>query len=86
MTLNNILCVAKEQGDFIADKRGGAFIFNADPDHTFNVFNFAAAIAAAEREECARVCESNLSPLNEADRYFNNGVKTCVAAIRKINA
>jgi hypothetical protein len=39
-------------------------------------------VAAAEREACAKVCEENLSPLGGADKYFNNGVKSCVKAIR----
>ena len=58
MTRDDIIRMAREQGDFIDDKRGGAFIFNGDPEHTFNIFKFAALVAAAEREECAKVAEA----------------------------
>ncbi len=63
MIKDDIIRMAREQGDFIDDKRGGAFIFNGDPEHTFNIFKFAALVAAAERnrlmfaaERCI-VCE-----------------------------
>jgi len=62
MTRDDIIRMAREQGDFIDDKRGGAFIFNGDPEHTFNIFKFAALVAAAEREECAKI----------VDKWFNS--------------
>ena len=55
MNRDDIIRMAREQGDFIDDKGGGAFIFNGNPEHTFNIFKFAALVAAAEREECAKV-------------------------------
>jgi anthranilate phosphoribosyltransferase len=57
MNRDDIIRMAREQGDFIDDKRGGAFIFNGDPEHTFNIFKFAALVAAAEREACAKIVD-----------------------------
>ncbi len=69
MNRDDIIRMAREQGDFIDDKRGGAFIFNGDPEHTFNIFKFAALVAAAEREACAKVCEEWLH-----GEWHNQGV------------
>jgi hypothetical protein len=74
MNRDDIIRMAREQGDFIDDKRGGAFIFNGDPEHTFNIFKFAALVAAAEREECAKVCEEWGA--------FNKIAAECAEAIR----
>lgn len=43
---------------------------------------FAALVAANEREECAKVCETQLSKLEHTDKPYNNGVRACAATIR----
>jgi hypothetical protein len=39
-------------------------------------------LVAAEREACAKVCETQLSKLEHTDKPYNNGVRACAAAIR----
>ena len=45
---------------------------------------FAALVAAAEREACAKVCDPEPSPPNEAYTVLNNKatMRRCAAAIR----
>ena len=45
------------------------------------VQSFAALIAAAEREVCAKACEELLSRASTGDEYMD-GVADCIAAIR----
>ena len=48
------------------------------------VFRFAALVAAAEREQCAKVCEYLASPsrLSDPSRSWITGTLDCAAAIR----
>jgi hypothetical protein len=43
---------------------------------------FAALVAAAEREECAKVCEGLRPSKPEYDQRFNDGCTLSAAAIR----
>ena len=45
---------------------------------------FAARVAAAEREACAKVCEQRkiITPEWQLDQHYNQGVSHCAAAIR----
>ena len=45
---------------------------------------FAALVAAAEREACAKVCEMRkiLEVDYEDERHYNQGIEHCAAAIR----
>lgn len=45
---------------------------------------FAALVAAAEREECAKVCEQRkiITPEWQQDQHYNQGASHCAAAIR----
>ncbi len=55
-----------------------------DPDlwnYTDAFERFAALVAAAEREECAKACEALLSTVNTGDEH-RDGVADCIAAIR----
>jgi hypothetical protein len=63
-------------------RKAGAFIELAQEKDLLWLERFAALVAAAEREQCAKVCEELKSPLENADRYFNNGVTRCVAVIQ----
>ena len=42
---------------------------------------FAALVAAAEREECAKACEELLTIINSGDEHMD-GVTDCIVAIR----
>jgi len=48
--------------------------------------DFAAFVAAAEREECADACSDLVAPIPSANRrkadYFHDGTHACVKAIR----
>jgi hypothetical protein len=74
MTRDDIIRMARESG-FEVDEEGE--ILESDKWHTQTIFveRFAALVAAAEREACAKVC----------DEQDHNGVmiaKDCAAAIR----
>jgi len=45
---------------------------------------FAALVAAAEREACAKVCEEmvDYAPVDKTQRNYNKAYEACVAAIR----
>jgi len=45
---------------------------------------FAALVAAAEREECAKVCDQRkiITPEWQLDQHYNQGASHCAAAIR----
>ena len=49
-----------------------------------NLERFAALVAAAEREACAKVCEARkiIDPEYEYDRHYNQGAEHCAFAIR----
>lgn len=45
---------------------------------------FAALVAAAEREACAKLCDQRkiITPEWQLDQHYNQGVSHCAAAIR----
>ena len=45
------------------------------------IAHFAAIVAAAEREECAKACEELLTIINSGDEHMD-GVTDCIVAIR----
>jgi hypothetical protein len=54
MNRDDIIRMAKEAGDFLTDKHGREdFIFNG-----YGIERFAALVAEAEREACAKVCDA----------------------------
>ncbi len=79
MTREDVIRMAREQGDFIDDKRGGAFIFNGDPEHTFNIFKFAALVAAAERLAAKKDIEEEMT-----DEIDDQAYHLCMQLIAKI--
>lgn len=50
----DVICMAREAG-FEFNSLGGTFTSGMLNEH---LVNFAALVAAAEREECAKVCEA----------------------------
>ena len=53
MNRDDIIRMAREAGDYLVDKRGREdFIFDC-----YGIERFAAIVAAAEREACAKVCD-----------------------------
>ena len=55
---------------------------NIDPSKFMSFQEGMEAGCFAEREACAKVCETRLSNLEHADKPYNNGVRACAAAIR----
>jgi hypothetical protein len=54
-----------------------------DPDYRYESFDkekFAALVAAAEREECAKVCEETTAAWTQY--LYNEGCIDCAKAIR----
>ena len=80
MNRETVIQLASEQGDFSESKYGCAFIINAQPEDTFNIFNFANAIEQRTLERAAQVCES----LFDSDDDSCNEAETCAAAIRAL--
>lgn len=64
------------RGDIIRMARHVDFRYDPDADDFKALVRFAALVAAAEREACAKVCE--LIAINAADTRAAN----CAAAIR----
>ena len=64
--MNDIIRMAREAG--IAD----AFLAEPHPGVMTQLERFAALVAAAEREACAKVCET----------FYNHEAKDCAEAIR----
>jgi hypothetical protein len=78
MTKDDILRMAREALNGVTtDERGSA-------DLTPMLERFAALVAAAEREACAKVCESKMpNPVvNWSDAQIVEALRDCAAAIR----
>lgn len=74
MTRDDIIKLAREAGAYPAANTDGALLFWSESQ----VERFAALVAAAEREACARIVE-------EYDAYsprYGNHLTNCAAAIR----
>jgi hypothetical protein len=81
MTQEDIIRMAREAGFETLITKGKIHGFDRDGDYTDEIKTFAAFVAAAEREACAKVCEA------EAAFSGSNGKKdaaasNCAAAIR----
>ena len=74
MTSDDIIRMAKEAGAFFD---GDCSVYDM-PEHCFE--HFAALVAAAEREACAKVCESEAAKLGQSREALAMGI--CAAAIR----
>ena len=82
MTSEDIIRMAREAGFSERDAMGRtAFLGNS-----YDIERFAALIAAAEREMCAKVCEGlgvhpAMNVFNGGPEWYKHG-KDCAAAIR----
>jgi len=76
MTRDDIIRMAREAGAFFD---GDCSVYDM-PEHCFE--KFAALVAAAEREACAKVCEGLRPSKPEYDQRFNDGCTLSAAAIR----
>ena len=81
MTRDDIIRMAREA--WLMDKHDCSddWFVRADIDEK-NIFEFAALVAAAEREACATVCEGLRPSKPEYDQRFNDGCTLSAAAIR----
>jgi hypothetical protein len=72
MTRDEITRMAREAGFVGLDGSHGA------------LRRFAALVAAAEREECAKVCDQRkiITPEWQHDQFYNQCATHCAAAIR----
>ena len=91
MNRETVIQLASEQGDFSESKYGCAFIINAQPEDTFNIFNFANAIEQRTLERAAAVCEARAQDHAKAtgdcsynDCDFMAEAIDCAAAIRAL--
>ena len=80
-----LIDMAREAGFFIKDNE--AYSPSVQEDHELTPFleAFAALVAAAEREACAKVCDGlYLSWINIHGRYefMGEGASECAGAIR----
>lgn len=78
MTRDEIIRMAREAGLSI---RGHYDETGSTPSE---LERFAALVAAAEREECAKVCDQRkiITPEWQLDQHYNQGASHCAAAIR----
>jgi len=73
MTRDDILRLAREAGGTLSS-------FDRWSMHTSDVVRFAALVAAAEREACAKVCEETTAAWTQY--LYNEGCIDCAKAIR----
>ncbi len=82
MTRDDIIRMAKEAGAFFD---GDNSVYDM-PEHCFE--RFAALVAAAEREACAKVCEAEQFELTQdvagknGLQHFDAGCRSCAEMIR----
>ena len=76
MTRDDIIRMAKEAGAFFD---GDCSVYDM-PEHCFE--RFAALVAAAEREACAKVCEDIPLPTDSESLTHLPTIERCAAAIR----
>ena len=90
MTKEDIIRMAREEAKKFGDVTDEAVVFNDfdsfdDATWSFNNFaiSFAAVIAAAERKECAKVCDAEATEaFEEGTEEWARGACMCAAAIR----
>jgi len=87
MTREDIIRMAREAGFFTltaeecVKKTGGVFFGLCDDSVYDELKRFAALVAAAEREACAKVCEAEYEGYDWADRE-KDATEDCAQAIR----
>ena len=77
MNREDIIKLAREAGFEVY----GTDVWITDGWWTEELERFAAIVAAAEREECAKACEELLTIINSGDEHMD-GVTDCIVAIR----
>ena len=81
MTKTEVIAIAKEAGMEVHERKGQIRIGSAvltGCDSTEQVERFAALVAAAEREACAQVCESEWA--TDAEHAFGNELAALIRA------
>lgn len=85
MTRDEIIRMALKAGCDSLNIPGVGIILRYNNTRVTNLLEqFAALVAAAEREECAKVCEQRkiITPEWQLDQHYNQGASHCAAAIR----
>ena len=89
MTRDDIICMAKEAGfNQILATNAGADVWIDDGFYVEELENFAALVAAAEREACAKLCEKEQFELTQdvsgknGLQHFDAGCRSCAEMIR----
>jgi hypothetical protein len=78
MTRDDIISMAREAGGYVSEMPiGDAWLFD---DAALE--RFAALVAAAEREACAKACEWEAAKLEQWPQRDVLTVRACAAAIR----
>lgn len=62
LTSNDVIRLAREAGFEVGRDAGGEYVAPQYSDSVGTLVRFAALVAAAEREECARMCEFRITP------------------------
>jgi hypothetical protein len=78
MTQEDIISMAREAGFEVNED--GEVLENSHFFQTNKVERFAALVAAAEREACAKVCEDTTAAWTQP--VYNGACMDCAAAIR----
>ncbi|WP_440110291.1 hypothetical protein [Acidovorax sp. BL-A-41-H1] len=86
MTQDEVFAMAEEVGFSLVDlteRCGIKIVQSEDDDQWAQLANFAALVAAKQREACAQVCESRSRSLSlDASHISANEAKKCAGAIR----
>ena len=77
MNREDIIKLAREAGFEVYETD----VWITDGWWTEELERFAALVAAAEREECAKACEELLTIISSGDEH-RDGVADCISAIR----
>jgi hypothetical protein len=67
MKQEDIIRMAREAGFETEYRKGKIHGFDRDGDYTDEIKTFAALVAAAEREACAKVCEDGINNATDWD-------------------
>lgn len=79
LTREDVISMAREAGLEVGRDAGGEYVAPQYSDSVGTLVRFAALVAAAEREECARVCDAHTVD----DVLVGVGIaKSCAAIIR----
>ena len=83
MNRDDIIRMAREAGMGTERHADGDYVWGG-PSQTEVMMRFAALVAAAEREACAKVCEHKMPQpvVNWSDAQIVEALRECAAAIR----